>query len=46
MDVYRPVLDYLLSNPAPLAWIMGATFVVGFRRWEFAGCLSVRCSWG
>jgi Cu(I)/Ag(I) efflux system membrane protein CusA/SilA len=29
MDVYKPVLSYLLDRPAVLAWIMSATFVVG-----------------
>ena len=27
MDVYRPVLDYLLDRPAPLVWLLAATFV-------------------
>ena len=30
MDVYRPVLDYSLSNPAPLAWVLAVTLVLGF----------------
>ncbi|MEX2316001.1 MAG: efflux RND transporter permease subunit [Pirellulales bacterium] len=30
MDVYRPVLNYLLSNPAPLAWIFLTTLMLGF----------------
>jgi Cu(I)/Ag(I) efflux system membrane protein CusA/SilA len=30
MDVYRPVLDFFLTNPAPLAWILAVIFVVGF----------------
>ena len=29
IDVYRPVLSSLLDRPAPLAWILGVTFVVG-----------------
>jgi Cu(I)/Ag(I) efflux system membrane protein CusA/SilA len=28
-DVYRPVLDYCLSHPAPLVWLLAATFLVG-----------------
>jgi Cu/Ag efflux pump CusA len=29
MEVYRPVLNYLLDHPAMMAWIIGVTFVVG-----------------
>jgi Cu(I)/Ag(I) efflux system membrane protein CusA/SilA len=29
VEVYRPVLGYLLDRPAPLAWVLGVTFVVG-----------------
>src|SRR5262249_44209165 len=29
-QVYRPVLDYCLDRPAPLAWFVGVTFIVGF----------------
>ncbi len=29
IDVYRPVLSALLDRPAPLAWVLGATAVVG-----------------
>ena len=29
IDVYRPVLSSLLDRPAPLAWVLGVTFVVG-----------------
>ena len=29
IDVYRPILSSLLDRPAPLAWILGVTFVVG-----------------
>jgi Cu(I)/Ag(I) efflux system membrane protein CusA/SilA len=43
MDVYRPTLDYLLTNPAPLAWILSATMILGFAplgiRWLFLGTL-------
>ncbi|HWE39791.1 MAG TPA: efflux RND transporter permease subunit [Isosphaeraceae bacterium] len=28
VEVYRPVLDHLLDRPAPLAWLLGATFLV------------------
>jgi Cu(I)/Ag(I) efflux system membrane protein CusA/SilA len=28
-QVYRPVLAYLLVRPAPLAWILGITFLLG-----------------
>ncbi|HEV3342010.1 MAG TPA: efflux RND transporter permease subunit [Pirellulales bacterium] len=28
-DVYRPVLDYCLSHPAPLVWLLGVTFLAG-----------------
>ena len=30
IEVYRPVLSYLMENPIGLAWILGATFLVGF----------------
>jgi len=29
IEVYRPVLASLLDNPAPLAWLLAVTFVVG-----------------
>ncbi|MDG3003191.1 efflux RND transporter permease subunit [Paludisphaera mucosa] len=29
IDVYRPVLSYLLEAPGALAWVIGMTFVVG-----------------
>ena len=29
IDAYRPTLSYFLNHPAPLAWLIGATFVVG-----------------
>ncbi len=29
MEVYRPVLNYLLDHPAVMAWIISVTFVVG-----------------
>ncbi len=29
IDVYRPVLDYLLDRPAPLVWFLSVTLVVG-----------------
>ena len=39
IDVYRPVLDYLLERPAPLVWFLGVTWVVGLAplgwRWIF-----------
>ena len=30
IEVYRPVLSYLLDRPAALAWVLGATFLLGF----------------
>jgi copper/silver efflux system protein len=30
IEVYRPALAYLLDRPAPLSWIIGTTFLVGF----------------
>ena len=30
IEVYRPTLAYLLDHPAPLSWILGMTFLVGF----------------
>jgi Cu(I)/Ag(I) efflux system membrane protein CusA/SilA len=30
IEVYRPTLAYLLDHPAPLAWVLGLTFLVGF----------------
>jgi Cu(I)/Ag(I) efflux system membrane protein CusA/SilA len=29
VQVYRPVLDYLLARPAALVWLLGVTLVVG-----------------
>jgi Cu(I)/Ag(I) efflux system membrane protein CusA/SilA len=29
IDVYRPVLNYLLDNPGPLLWVLGLTLVLG-----------------
>ncbi|ODT97202.1 MAG: hypothetical protein ABS79_07600 [Planctomycetes bacterium SCN 63-9] len=28
IEVYRPVLDYLFDRPAPLFWMLGATFIL------------------
>jgi Cu(I)/Ag(I) efflux system membrane protein CusA/SilA len=28
-EVYRPVLGFLLDHPAPLVWVLAATFVLG-----------------
>jgi copper/silver efflux system protein len=30
IEVYRPVLSYLLDRPVALAWVMGATLILGF----------------
>jgi Cu(I)/Ag(I) efflux system membrane protein CusA/SilA len=30
IEVYRPVLSFLLDRPVVLAWILGATFLLGF----------------
>ena len=30
IEVYRPTLAFLLDRPAPLAFVLGATFLVGF----------------
>jgi copper/silver efflux system protein len=30
IEVYRPVLSYLMDRPAALAWVLGATFLLGF----------------
>ncbi len=30
VEIYRPVLRYLLDNPSPLVWVLAVTFVVGF----------------
>ena len=30
IEVYRPVLSYLMENPVTLAWIVGLTFLLGF----------------
>ncbi|QDV36222.1 efflux RND transporter permease subunit [Tautonia plasticadhaerens] len=30
IEVYRPVLSYMLDHPVVLAWIIGATFLLGF----------------
>src|SRR5258708_4084864 len=29
IDVYRPVLHYLLDHPGPLVWVLGVTLVLG-----------------
>ena len=29
IDVYRPVLSYLMDRPAALAWVLGVTFLFG-----------------
>jgi copper/silver efflux system protein len=29
IEVYRPVLSYLMDRPAALAWVLGVTFLVG-----------------
>jgi Cu(I)/Ag(I) efflux system membrane protein CusA/SilA len=43
VQVYRPVLGYLLARPAALVWFLGVTFVVGLAplglRWVFLGTL-------
>jgi copper/silver efflux system protein len=30
IEVYRPVLSYLIDQPAALAWVLGVTFLLGF----------------
>jgi copper/silver efflux system protein len=30
IEVYRPVLSYLIEQPAALAWVLGVTFLLGF----------------
>jgi Cu(I)/Ag(I) efflux system membrane protein CusA/SilA len=30
IEVYRPVLSYLMDRPSVLAWVLGVTFLVGF----------------
>ena len=30
IEVYRPVLSHLMNRPAALAWVLGATFLLGF----------------
>ncbi len=30
IEVYRPVLSYLIDQPAALAWVLGVTFLMGF----------------
>ena len=30
IEVYRPVLSYLMDRPAALAWVLGVTFLLGF----------------
>lgn len=45
IQVYRPILNYLLDRPAALAWFMGVTFVMGAApagiRWLFLGALAI-----
>ncbi|HVA48862.1 MAG TPA: efflux RND transporter permease subunit [Pirellulales bacterium] len=38
-DVYRPVLDYCLSHPAPLVWVLAATFLIGCAPFGHRGLL-------
>jgi len=44
IEVYRPVLDYLLDRPAPLLWVLGATLVLASAaiglRWLFLAALA------
>jgi Cu(I)/Ag(I) efflux system membrane protein CusA/SilA len=30
IEVYRPVLSYLMDKPVALAWVLGVTFLLGF----------------
>jgi Cu(I)/Ag(I) efflux system membrane protein CusA/SilA len=30
IEVYRPLLSYLMDHPAALAWVLGVTFLLGF----------------
>jgi copper/silver efflux system protein len=30
IEVYRPVLSYMMDRPAALAWVLGVTFLLGF----------------
>jgi copper/silver efflux system protein len=30
IEVYRPVLSYMMDRPATLAWVLGVTFLLGF----------------
>jgi len=30
IEVYRPVLSYLMDRPGALAWVLGVTFLLGF----------------
>ena len=30
IEVYRPVLSYMMDQPAALAWVLGVTFLLGF----------------
>ena len=43
IQVYRPVLAYLMDRPAPLLWILGVTFLLGLaplgNRWSFLAAL-------
>jgi Cu(I)/Ag(I) efflux system membrane protein CusA/SilA len=43
IEVYRPVLGYLLTRPAALVWFLGVTFLVGLaplgNHWVFLGTL-------
>jgi Cu(I)/Ag(I) efflux system membrane protein CusA/SilA len=45
IEVYRPVLSFLLDQPVLLAWILGVTFLLGFAPLEnraiFLGVLAV-----
>ncbi len=33
IEVYRPVLSYLMDRPTALAWVLGFTFLLGFAPW-------------
>jgi Cu(I)/Ag(I) efflux system membrane protein CusA/SilA len=43
LEVYRPVLGYVLNRPGPLVWFVGVTFLVGLaplgNRWILLGAL-------
>ena len=44
IEVYRPVLSYLMDRPAALAWVLGVTFLLGLAPLGSRPIFLARCS--